>query len=460
MHDNLPKTSSPVRAPSGDSPLPLDPRAYARGLACVHCGLCLPACPTYTETGHEADSPRGRIQLMLALSERRIDLTPSVKHHLDLCLDCRGCETACPSGVVYHELIEDARLRFEQQGQPFVKSRFMKWIFFHILTRPERLRWAILPARLMQKIGLYGLLRRMGIFGLLPQSLRKMQQMLPDDGPLWPAALPEILRARQTYPPAAEPGRPIAPPSRRRVAFFAGCVGSVLFDKVNRQAVELLAAAGCDVIAPPQQVCCGAIHHHNGDAHSAEEMARRNIDTFLPENGAHVDVIATTIAGCGAMLREYDVLLRDDPKYADRARAFVAKMRDISEVLADLPLPINHRVEARVTYHDACHLAHAQRVTAPPRRLLAKIPGLELVPLPESDICCGAAGTYNLTQPEMAVRLAQRKLRNIDTTAATLCATGNVGCAMHIQSQATTAGKPLKVVHPVQLLHQAVFGTE
>ena len=460
MHDNLPKTSLPARAPTGDSPLPLDPRAYARGLACVHCGLCLPACPTYTETGHEADSPRGRIQLMLALSERRIDLTPSVKHHLDLCLDCRGCETACPSGVVYHELIEDARLRFEQQGQPVVKSRFMKWIFFHVLTRPERLKWAILPARLMQKIGLYGLLRRMGIFGLLPESLRKMQQMLPDNGPLWPAALPEILRARQTYPPDAEPGRPIAPPSRQRVAFFAGCVGSVLFDKVNHQAVELLAAAGCDVIAPRQQVCCGAIHHHNGDAHCAEEMARRNIDTFLPENGDHVDVIATTIAGCGAMLREYDVLLRDDPRYADRARAFVAKMRDISEVLADLPLPISHRVEARVTYHDACHLAHAQRVTAPPRRLLAKIPGLELVPLPESDICCGAAGTYNLTQPEMAIRLAQRKLRNIDTTAATLCATGNVGCAMHIQSQAAAAGKPLKVVHPVELLHQAVFGTE
>lgn len=460
MHDNLPPTCVPAKDPASGSPLPLDPRAYARGLACVHCGLCLPACPTYTETGHEADSPRGRIQLMLGLADRQIELTPSVKHHLDLCLDCRACETACPSGVVYHELIEDARLRFAQQGQPVVKSRLMKWMFFHVLTRPERLKWAMLPARLMQKVGLYGLLRKLGVFRLLPESFRKMEQMLPDDGPLWPVTLPEILRAKQQYPVDAEPGRPVDQPPLKRVAFFAGCVGSVIFDKVNHQAVELLAAAGCDVISPPRQVCCGAIHHHNGDAHSAEDMARHNINTFLPEGGDHVDVIATNIAGCGAMLREYDVLLRDDPHYADRARQFAAKVRDISEVLVDLPLPITHPVQARVTYHDACHLAHAQRVTIPPRRLLAQIPGIELIPLPESDMCCGAAGTYNLTQPAMATRLANRKLRNIDTTGATLCVTANVGCAMHIQSQAAASGKPLKILHPVELLHQAVFGPD
>ncbi len=463
MHDSAPKTSLPISSEQGTrnaaSPLPLDPRAYARGLSCVHCGLCLPVCPTYTETGHEADSPRGRIQLMLALADQQIAPTPSVRQHLDLCLDCRACETACPSGVIYHELIEDARLRFTQQGQPVVKSRLLRWIFFHLLTRPDRLKWAILPARLMQKIGLHDLLRRIGAFRLLPSSLGKMVQMLPDNGRLWPQPLPEILRARRTYSSDAEPGRPSDIPPVKRVAFFAGCVGSVMFDTVNRQAVELLAAAGCDVVVPPAQTCCGAIHHHNGDAVSAEEMARRNIDTFLPENAPQVDVIVTTIAGCGAMLREYDVLLRDDPKYAARARDFVAKVRDVTEVLAELKLPaMPHRVEARVTYHDACHLAHAQRVTAAPRRLLAQIPGIRLVPLPESDMCCGAAGTYNLTQPEMATRLAERKLRNIDTTGASICAAANVGCAMHIQSQAAARGTSLKVVHPVELLHQAVFG--
>jgi glycolate oxidase iron-sulfur subunit len=232
-----------------------------------------------------------------------------------------------------------------------------------------------------------------------------------------------------------------------------------MFEKVNRQAVELLAAAGAEVIAPHAQACCGAIHHHNGAHHPAEELAKRNIDTFLPAGGPAVDFIATNIAGCGAMLREYDFLLRDDPQYKDRAKVFASKVRDISEVLAEVGLPeLKHPVNETVTYHDACHLAHAQKVVNQPRALLARIPGLKLVPLPESDICCGAAGTYNLTQPKMATDLAERKLRNIATTGAPVCATGNVGCAMQIQSEADARGQALHVVHPVELLHRAAFG--
>lgn len=441
----------------------LDPHAYARGLACVHCGLCLPTCPTYTETLHEGDSPRGRIQLMLGLHDQQIELTPVVKQHLDLCLDCRACETACPSGVVYHELIEDFRIR-TAGGDALrlsAQDRLMRWVFFNLFTRPDRLKWALLPARLMQKIGLYGLLRRLGVFRLLPVRWRKMEQMLPANGSLWPVELPEVLRAQVRYDADAEPGRPREQKAKRRVGFFAGCVGSVMFDQVNRKAVELLAASGCDVIAPREQTCCGAIHHHNGQLAAAQAMARRNIDAMLPagREADHVELIATNIAGCGAMLREYDLLLRDDPNYADRARDFASRVRDISQVLAEVGLPeMKHPVKRTVTYHDACHLAHAQRVTAEPRRLLASVPGLTIRPLPESDMCCGAAGTYNLTQPEMAMRLAERKLGHIASTGATTCVTGNVGCAMHIQGEARARGQALTVMHPVEIWHAAVFG--
>jgi glycolate oxidase iron-sulfur subunit len=235
-----------------------------------------------------------------------------------------------------------------------------------------------------------------------------------------------------------------------------------MFDRENRMAVELLAACGAEVIAPGNQNCCGAIHHHNGAHGPAESFARRNIDAFLPEDGPPVDYIATNIAGCGAMLREYDVLLRDDPKYAVRAEEFARRVRDISEVLValDVQKQVRHAVPETVTYHDACHLAHAQKVTAAPRALLAAIPGLKLVALPESDMCCGAAGTYNLEHPDMATDLATRKLGNIASTGAAVCVTGNAGCALHIGSEAAARGQTLRIVHPVELLHRAVFGDD
>jgi len=318
---------------------------------------------------------------------------------------------------------------------------------FHVFVHQKRLKLALVAPRIMQKIGLYGLMRKSGIFKLLPERLRKMEQMLPASGRIWPRALPERIA------PADGAAK------KATVGFFAGCVGAVMFDEVNRKAAQLLAACGAEVVTPRAQTCCGAIHHHNAAEHPAQDLARRNIDTFVPESGATVDYIACDIAGCGAALREYDFMLRDDAKYSQRAKVFVSKVRDISEVLLELGLPeMTHPVNETVTYHDACHLAHAQKVTAEPRALLAKVPGLKMVPLPESDMCCGAAGTYNLTQPEMAGKLAQRKLDNIATTGAPVCATGNVGCAMHIQSEAQARGRTLTVVHPVEILHRAVFG--
>jgi glycolate oxidase iron-sulfur subunit len=244
------------------------------------------------------------------------------------------------------------------------------------------------------------------------------------------------------------------------IGFFAGCVGGVMFGRENRMAVELLAACGAEVVAPRAQNCCGAIHHHNGAHAPAADLARKNIDAFLPEGRPDaVDFIATNIAGCGAMLREYDFLLRDDPEYRDRAIEFSKRVRDISEVLMELGLPeMQYPIEETVTYHDACHLAHAQKVVTQPRQLLAAIPGLKLVALPESDMCCGAAGTYNLQHPEMASSLATRKLNYIAATGATTCATGNVGCAMHIASEAAAKKRTVRIVHPVELLHYAVFG--
>jgi glycolate oxidase iron-sulfur subunit len=350
--------------------------------------------------------------------------------------------------VIYHELIEDARPRILRHARSDPDERILRWIFLNVLTHPARLKLAMLPARLLQKLGIFRLLQQVGAFRLLPAKFEKLVQMLPEAGPLWSRSLrggnlsPRLIERRE---------RSEHPES---VAFFEGCIGSVIFEQVNRQSIELLSACGAKVSVPEQQACCGAIHHHNGDHHGALERARRNIDAF-----ADAGLIVTNVAGCGAMLREYDLLLRDDPRYADRARQFASRVRDISEALLELGLPEPRReLKQTATYHDACHLAHAQHVTSAPRELLARIPGLKLVPLPECDMCCGAAGTYNLQHPEMATRLAERKLDNIAITGAEICVTGNVGCAMHLQSQANAREQTLRVVHPVELLHQAVLG--
>ena len=441
------------------APLDLDPRTYARALDCVHCGLCLPACPTYTQNGLEADSPRGRIHLMKGLADGRIDATASVLNHLDLCLDCRACETACPSGVQYHELIEGTRAAFTQHPPAAAKARtlvdeLIDTMFFKVFPHPLRLKLALLPARLLQRAGLWKWITRLS--KLLPLRLQKMQQMLPETGPLWERSLVEHYRANKANTPDGKP--------RAIIGLLSGCIGSVLFQHVNRQTIELLQHAGCDVVVPQTQQCCGAIHHHAGHEHQGHDFARLNVNAFFPtDNPAHPepDYIVTNIAGCGAQLKDYGMFLRDDAAYADRAKLFASKVRDISEVLVQYaPAMPTRELPITATYHDACHLAHAQKVTAPPRQMLSWIRGLKLIPLAESDMCCGAAGTYNLSQPEMAMQLGERKLAHIKSTGATVCITGNVGCAMQIQSEAERAGMDLRVMHPVSLLHEACFGKQ
>lgn len=428
--------------------LPLSGHAYDRALACVHCGLCLAACPTYTQNGLETDSPRGRIYMMRGLAEGQIDLTDPLLHHLDLCLDCRACETACPSGVVYHELLEEARTTLAAGRSRSLTDRLLELVFFHLFPYPTRLKLALLPVRLLQKIGLWPLVSSLTP---LPDKLAQMRRLLPESGPLWPAKL------AQRYPSTRsdQADGPL-------IGFFAGCVGSVMYQDVNRQAIALLRHAGSQVRVPPEQTCCGAIHHHGAKPQDAKAMARRNIDAFLPVNGPQVKWIVTDIAGCGAMLKEYAHLLKDDPAYAKRAVEFVRRTMDISQALVELAAGSSLARPPRalnwtVAYHDACHLAHAQKVTSQPRQMLSWIKGLKVVPLPESDICCGAAGTYNIAQPEMAAQLGERKIRNIQSTGADIAVMGNVGCAMQIQSQAKRLGVPLRVMHPVTLLYLATF---
>ncbi|MHC4993759.1 MAG: (Fe-S)-binding protein [Planctomycetota bacterium] len=436
-------TQNPTATPTTPA-FTLSEGAAHQSTLCVHCGLCLPACPTYTTNLNEADSPRGRIYLMRALSQGRIENTPTVQNHLDLCLDCRACEIACPSGVRYHQIIEDARAKLDPptdaRRSSSLGDRLVDFVCFSIMPHPTRLKLALLPARLLQKIRLFGPVNKLTAT-LLGPRMGKLTSMLPDEGPLWPANL------NTTYPATGA----LPDGSTRRVGFLPGCVNSVLAQALNVKTIELLNHLGCDVVIPTGQGCCGAIHHHDGRHAPAAEAAKKNIDAF-----GGCDAVVNNIAGCGAMLKEYHELLGGDPAWADRAKAFSAKVRDIHELLVELdpPAPPN-RVETTVAYHDACHLANAQRVTSPPRRLLASIPGLTLVPLRESDTCCGAAGTYNLQQPEMSAQLGNRKIENLRQTGASVCAVANIGCAMQIASEAQNAGLEIEVQHPVELLHKA-----
>jgi glycolate oxidase iron-sulfur subunit len=376
--------------------LQLEPRIADRFFDCVHCGLCLTQCPTYSELGNENDSPRGRIYLMRRLSEGTLEPSKNVLGHLDLCLDCRACESACPSGVRYGSLIESMRGQLAGNGFHSEKTfaeRILDLFMYKVFPHPEKLRPWLWLARLGQSIGLNDFLHSSGLVKLMPGPLAKMEAMLPPD-----------IQPCEPLPTHSMPDGPV----RARVAMFRGCVSESIFGPSNRAMLRVLLANGCEVFIPEAQGCCGAIHHHGGKHHESEQMARQNINAFLRlEN---IDAIVTNVAGCGTMLKEYTELLHDDPTYADRSLEFVSRMKDISEFLAELPLVTpTHEIRARVTYHEACHLCHGQQIRKQPRQLLKSIPGLELVELPESDWCCGAAGTYNLTQPEMSARLAERK---------------------------------------------------
>lgn len=404
---------------------------------CVHCGLCTAFCPTYLETGNENDGPRGRIYLMRAVADRRLTVSDEVRGHLELCLDCRACETACPSGVQYGKLIEPFKIALHRSASPEKRNRLLERVLRDLFPYAGRVKLALAPARVLQRAGLLKLADRVGLNRLLPTTLQRMQAMLPDrleSGP----ALPEVL--------------PAIGPKRATVALFRGCVADAMFPATNAATARVLQKNGCEVHVPPLQACCGAIHYHSGFERPALDLVRQNLRAFDLDR---YDAIIVNAAGCGSMLKDYAHILRDDPDQQAAAR-FIARVQDVTEFLHQLgPIPPRKPMPVRVTYHDACHLCHGQQVRQQPRALLEMIPGLELVPLEESEICCGAAGTYNLAQPAMSEQLGRRKMDRIEKTHATIVATGNVGCILQIARKIKERGVDVRVAHPIDLLDEA-----
>ena len=372
---------------------------------------------------------------MRGVADGRLPLTHEVRRHLELCLDCRACETACPSGVQYGKLIEPFRVAMEQTGEERKSNDwFHRWVLFGLFPYPERMRARCIPARWAQRLRLDRLARALGLLRLLPPRLRQLVDMLPPLAPDEPP-LPSFLPAKG--------------PRRARVALFTGCVGDAIFRPTNWATARVLQENGCDVIVPPTQACCGAIHFHAGSSEPARELADANVAAFA--GAGPIDAVIVNVAGCGAMLKDYGHHWHDA---GSAARGDLAsKVRDISEFLDQLGLITPPgEMPLVATYHDACHLGHAQKIREAPRRLLAKIPGLKLVDLPETELCCGAAGTYNLTEPDMSARLSRRKMENIVATGANTVVTANAGCLLQIAREARAQGRPLRVVHPVDLL--------
>ena len=406
---------------------------------CVHCGFCLPTCPTYDLWGEEMDSPRGRIVLMKAGLEEGSTLSSEMVTHFDRCLGCMACVTACPSGVRYDQLIEDTRAQVERRHPRPAGERLWRAALFALFPHPGRLR-ALAPG-LPVAHALRRLLDRRPLRGPLPR-LAALVRLAPEV----PAGvarhrLPRVTAARGTV-------------RRGRVALLQGCVQRAFFGPVNEATAQVLAAEGWEVHAPRAPRCCGALQLHSGDE-GARDLARRTIAAL-----EGFDTVVATAAGCGSAMRDYGHALRDDPAWAERARAFTGRVRDATELLAEHePLAPRHPVPRRVAYHDACHLAHAQGVREQPRALLRGIPGLELVEPEGWELCCGSAGLYNVLEPQAAAELGRRKVERLRATGAEVIAAANPGCALQIAAHARDdGGPPLRVVHPLELLHASLQG--
>jgi glycolate oxidase iron-sulfur subunit len=407
---------------------------------CVHCGLCLNACPTYRELGWEMDSPRGRIYQMVQVATGQAEPGPSYFEHMDLCLGCRACESACPSGVPYGRLIEAARTEIAAtRKQPWLEG-FLRWLVYGKLL-PSRglLKMAGAVLYLAEASGLRTIARKSGLLSLFGK-LGRIEPLAPE------AEVPFFFsQYGRTFPASGE--------KRARVAFLGGCIANVFFARLNEATVRVLQRNGCEVVIPEKQTCCGALHAHAGERETARKLARRNIDAILP--GGYDAVISNT-AGCGATLKEYHEILEHDPAYAQKAREFVRLMKDVNEFLASLGLrgPLG-AVNVTVTYQDSCHLLHGQKIGKAPRELLRQIPGLELRELPFSDICCGSAGVYNVVHDDIAASLIEKKISYANATGAQVIATANPGCMIQLRAGVTRHGKGQPVKHVVELLDEA-----
>jgi glycolate oxidase iron-sulfur subunit len=407
--------------------------------ACVHCGFCLPTCPTYVLWGEEMDSPRGRIVLMEEGLREGSSMTAGLVTHLDRCLGCMACVTACPSGVQYDRLIEAARPQIERNHPRDVGDRAFRAFLYALFTHPGRLR-AVAPAvRAAQRLGLPRLVRHPRLERRFPRLAAMARMAPPRDGAAG-GPLPAVIPARGAR--------------RGRVALLQGCVQRVFFARINRATAFCLSAEGFEVVATPAPRCCGALHLHGGAEPEAKTLARRAIAAL-----EGFDAVVVNAAGCGSAMKGYGHLLSDEPRWAERAASFSRGVRDVSEFLAgvDAAAP-RHPVALRVAYHDACHLAHAQAIRQQPRALLRSIPGLEVLEPAEWEICCGSAGVYNLLQPEAGAELGRRKAANLLATGAEAIAAGNPGCALQIHAHLEAAGRPLPVYHPVELLARSIAG--
>ena len=410
---------------------------------CMHCGLCLPTCPTYDATKIERHSPRGRISLMRAIADGRLDTTKTFADEMYFCLGCLACMTACPAGVNYAELFEHARAEAEASGvlrsprRNLIRAFAIRWLFMDL----SHLRLLGRVLRIYQQLGLQTLIRRSGVLKLLPRRLQELEAITPDIQPKFSAEL-------------IAPLTPAVGPKKYRVAMLIGCAQDLIFSDINRDTVEVLARNGCEVFTPPKQLCCGSLHAHNGEWELAQQLARKQLEQFPPDQ---FDAIITNAGGCGSHLKHYHKLLARDPAYRDRAELWDKKVKDIHEWLIEIGVkpPANPAPPQVVTYHESCHLAHGQKITAQPRQLLGLIPNLKLVELPESLWCCGSAGIYNIVQPEMANQLLDRKLKHIRSTGASIVANGNPGCLLQLINGAKQQGLNLRVVHPVTLLAEA-----
>lgn len=415
---------------------------------CMHCGMCLPTCPTYEETGRERNSPRGRIALMRAIADGDLEVTPAFADEMYYCLGCLACVTACPAGVDYPHLFEAARSDIEQSGvQTGVQRKFWRWLSVKtIFMSPRLLHLVGRMLRLYQVSGACAIVRKLKLTAVLPKRLAELEPTTPQ------------VRAKFSSQLIDDWEYPVGDTPKYRVGMLTGCVQDLVFSDVNRDTVDVLLTNGCAVFTPRLQSCCGSLHAHNGELALAQELARRQLDTFDLDQ---LDAVISNAGGCGAHLKSYGHLLADDPAYVERARAWDAKLFDIHEWLIKIdfrtPLPASPAPspETPITYHDSCHLCHGQKIVRQPRDILRRIPGLRLTELPEASWCCGSAGIYNITQPEQAGKLQMRKMDNIAKTGCQTVATANPGCHLQLENGFKLTGRDGRVRHPVSLLAEA-----
>ncbi|MGB3769088.1 MAG: (Fe-S)-binding protein [Phormidesmis sp.] len=437
----------PVETPTFD---PHHPPKQSLIDACVHCGFCLPTCPSYRVLGKENDSPRGRIYLMDAINKGEAPLSPTAVSHFDTCLGCLACTTACPSGVQYDQLLTSLRPQIRRNHSRPWPEKAIRQLIFSLFPYPDRIRLLLTPLALYQKLGVSKLLQSSGFLKKVSPNLAAMETLLPEVTPsCFSDNLPEFI-------PAQGPNQGKA---RYRVGMILGCVQRVFFSDVNQATARVLSANGCEIVIPKSQGCCSALPEHQGETHQAQALARQMIDSF--EN-TEVDYIIINAAGCGHTLKEYGHMLADDPDYAEKAKAFAAKVKDVQEFLFDVGLiaklhPLQEQPLVTV-YQDACHLLHGQKISTQPRQILQQIPGLTLREPLDAALCCGSAGVYNMLQPEIAQELGQMKVNNLINTGATLIASANPGCSLQIKQSMEKQGKSVALKHPMQLLDMSIRG--